>query len=157
MIINSLCNSCLQPYTILVQSSDVHLLKQIADEAGHTCPCPRLCGGAINLIGDPIIDQMSEDRRLKDPINLTAKELYQAVGGMGLPDEVPKDLSVIRALLQASPVKNAMLEEVNGKFYLHELHLQDGVVIHLCSGGRGAQVLKITKTKERADGVSSGA
>ncbi len=153
MIINSLCNSCLQPYTIVVQPTDVHLMKMVADEKGHTAPCPRLCGGRINIIGDPIINEMASDRRLREPLTVSALELYQAIGGMGLPDEIPKDASVVKALL-GQIAESADVEEVNGKIYLHELKLKDGITIHLTSGQRGALILKITK--ERAHGIPSG-
>ena len=65
MIINSLCNSCLQPFRLIIEPADVSLVKEISDEAGETCPCPRMCGGSINLVGDPVIKTMSDDRRLK--------------------------------------------------------------------------------------------
>lgn len=152
MIINSLCNTCLQPFTIILTADDARLVKQIADESGHTAPCPRMCGGHINLIGDPVISSMAEDPRLREPMTITGLELFQAVGGMGLPDEIPKDLTVIEALLKSNPIKTVSLEknEVNGKFYLHEMHLEGGIVFHLAAGARGAQILKITK--ERANG-----
>jgi hypothetical protein len=151
VIIRSLCQSCLQPFTITVQGSDAHLVRQLSED-GLTAACPRLCGGRINLVGDPVIAQMSVDRRLKEPLSLTVTELYRAVNGMGLPDEVPKSFTVIKALFKANPLKAVDLEEVDGKFYLHELHLDDGVVVHLAAGSRGAQILKITKERDNGSG-----
>ena len=40
MIIPSLCNTCLQPYQILVEAHEVPLLKQIATDDGEACPAP---------------------------------------------------------------------------------------------------------------------
>lgn len=149
MIINSLCNGCFQPFQLLVEPNDVHLVKEIADEAGDTCPCPRLCGGRINLVGDPVIGAMAKDRRLKQPMSITGKQLYQAVNGMGLPDEVPKSGEVVNAILIANNVVKASWEEdPSGNIYLHELTLKNGMVVHLTSGARGAQVLKVTKGAE---------
>lgn len=111
------------------------------------CPCPRLCGGSINLVLDPTIVAMSTDKRLRDPILLTGTELYQAVNGMGLPDEIPKDPIVVQSLLKSSAIAAVVVEEVNGKIYLHEMILDTGVTIHLGSGQRGAQIIKLTKER----------
>ena len=51
MMINSVCSTCLQPYKILIQVSDLELVKEISTNEGRICPCPRLCGGEINLTG----------------------------------------------------------------------------------------------------------
>ena len=142
MIINSVCSTCLQPFKVLVQTSDLELVKQISTNEGRTCPCPRLCGGEINLIGEP---ELLEGIRLRDPLELTGLQLFQAVGGMGLADEIPKDGTVIDSLFKTCKVLSIDLEELNGNFYLNELRLEGGVTVHLASGARGARVLKITK------------
>lgn len=143
MIVRSLCNSCFQPYELLIEASDIDLLKQIADEAGHTAPCPRLCGGRINLVGEPVIDHMRT--KFRESMNITGKELYQAVNGLGLADEVPKDITSLTSILRANRVVGVDIEEVDNRFYLHELKLEGGVTFHLASGPRGAQVLKVTQ------------
>ena len=143
MMIRSVCSTCFQRYNLLIQASDVELVKEISTNEGRSCPCPRLCGGEINLTGEPNLEGV----QLKDPIELTGLELFKAVGGMGLPDEVPKSPVVVTALLKTHKIVSVYLEEINGGLYLHELHLDDGVVIHLASGARGAKVLKITKGK----------
>lgn len=147
MIINSLCNTCYQAYEILVEVSDVELIKQIrVDDTGHTAKCPRLCGGFINLVGDAVIDQMSQDPRLKDPIRISGKELYQAVNGLGLPDEVPMNKDTIEMLLKTQ-MESFAVDATNGKFYISELRFEGGRTLHLTSGPYGAQVLKITKER----------
>lgn len=151
MIVRALCNSCLQPYQLLIQSSDVDLVKQVQSEDGQTCPCPRLCGGSINLVGEPTITAMAS--KLKSPIHLTGKQLYQAIQGMGLPDELVTDPLVLKAMLVANRVTSTEVELCNGKVYLHEIHLDNGVDIHLSAGPRGAQVVKMTKRSK--DGQQS--
>jgi hypothetical protein len=143
MIINSVCSTCFQPYKLLIQASDVELVKQLSHTEGRSCPCPRLCGGSINLVGQPDIT----GTKLRDPIEITGLQLFQAVNGMGLPDEIPKDAVVIDALLRGNRVTSIDMQEFNGSFYLNELRLEGGVTIHLSAGGRGARVLKITKEK----------
>ena len=154
MIVRSLCNSCFQTYSLLLQESDIALVKQIADENGQTCPCPRLCGGRINLVGTTAID--TSNLRLRDPMNLTGKELYQAVNGAGLPDEIEKGMEIIESLLKAYTITGVSLEDVNGRVYLHELILSNGMTIHLSAGARGAQVLKITKEHSHGPRSNSG-
>lgn len=145
MIILSLCNTCLQPYQLMIEPGEVALVRQIASEDGLTCPCPRSCKGQINLVGDPTIAAMADDRRLREPLTLTGKQLYQAVQGLGLPDEVPKDTQVLDSLFRANKVLKVDLEEHQGKIYLHEIHFENGMVIHLASGHKGAQILRVDK------------
>lgn len=149
MIVRSLCNTCFQPYELMLEVSELELIKQIADSQGHTATCPRLCGGRINLSGDPSIGAMAG--MLKQPLHLSGTQLYQAVNGMGLPDELPQTEIGIVSLLKANKVVDASVEEWGGRFFLNELHLEGGVVVHLASGTKGAQVLKITQ--ERKDGA----
>lgn len=143
MILRSLCNSCFQPFELLLEASDIELVKQISDEHGHTVPCPRLCGGRINIVGEPNIGAMAE--KLKQPMHINGKQLYQAVNGMGLPDELPQSHAALSALLRANKVVGIDLEEWGGKFYIHELKLEGGVTVHLSAGAKGAQVLKVTQ------------
>ncbi len=153
MMIYSLCNTCLQPYRLILQTQDLSLLKQIASEDGQTCKCPRLCGGLINLMGDATIAAMASDKRLKEPLSITGKELFQAINGMGLPDEVHNDPSTVDAFLRSNKIVRIRTEDYNGRLYLHELQLENGVTLHLGAGGRGAQIVKMTK--ERTHGSPS--
>ena len=146
MILLSTCNSCLTRFEILVEPKDIGLIKQVADASGNTAPCPRLCGGRINLTGNPILDTVAP--MMKEPLHLTATQYFQAVKGLGLPDEIPHDKDVITALLRAYAVVDTVLQEDNGKFYLHEIHLSNGIILHLGAGLRGAIVIKITKPHE---------
>ncbi len=129
-----------------MEPGDTELMKTMMDEA-LTVSCPRLCGGRINVVNSVGVMTMAMAPGLRPPMSLTAKELFRAVKGGGLPDEIEKDPVTIQALLKSSPVVEAVVEEVNGKVYLHELKLAAGTTIHLASGLRGAQVLKITKEK----------
>lgn len=145
MKINSLCNTCFQPFEILVESSDIDLLRQISDESGHTAKCPRLCGGVINLVGDATITHLMRDRRLKDPMQISGKELYRAVNGMGLRDEIPMSRDTVEMLLNTQ-LQSFEIDMQDGKVYLTELKFEGGRTLHLTSGARGAMVLKITKS-----------
>lgn len=142
MIVFSLCNSCFQPYKINLQPEDLHLINEISDFETRSCACPRLCGGKINLTGMP---EISNSKILKEPVSITGTELYKAVKGAGLPDEITKDPLVIEALMKAHHVVSIMVEEHNKNIFVHELRLSNGVTIHLTAGSRGAQVFKITK------------
>lgn len=147
MIVRSLCNKCFQPYKILVQASDVELVKEVSTNEGRNCPCPRLCGGEINLVGDAAVQ---DGVQLREPVELTGLMLYQSVNGLGLPDEIPKDREVLESLLKANRVSSVNIEEVGGSFYMHSIGLENGVTVFLSTGARGARVLKITK--ERTNG-----
>lgn len=153
MIVHSVCNSCLQPYELILEASELPLIKQLTDESGHTTPCPRLCGGRINIVGDPTITEMG--KKLKAPMQISGRDLYQAVNGMGLPDEIPSSPELIQSLLLSEKVKKVSVEEHNGKFYLHEIQLSGGTTLHLSAGLKGAQVLKVTKARRKKNGSPS--
>lgn len=84
---------------------------------------------------------------MKEPLHITGLQLYQAVNGLGLPDEIPKDSIIVESLLKANKLTGVAVEEVNGRTYLHELKFENGVTLHLGAGQRGAQVLKLTKAR----------
>jgi hypothetical protein len=148
MMIKSLCNTCLQPYDINLQPGDIHLIKQIADDSGLMCSCPRLCGGSINLSALP--DGVIDESKLKDTMSITGSELYKAVQGAGLPDEIPKNPLIVEALLKANCITGVLMEEKSNRLYIHQLVLGNGVVIHMTSGSHGAMVLKLTKGVDNA-------
>jgi hypothetical protein len=146
MIIHSFCNSCMSRFDIIVRTDEGHLITKSMDEDG-TSRCPRDCGGRINLRNDPSINNLAS--MMKAPLLLTSKEFYKALGGMGLPDEIPNSVELVESLLKSHKVADVLLEDVGGRIYLHELRLENGSTIHLASGGHGAQVLKVTRNEGR--------
>ena len=144
MITRSICNGCLQVYEISSESTDTHLLKEIVQE-DMMCVCPRLCGGRINILSSSAITMMATDPRLREPMHLSAKELFKAVKGGGLPEEIPKSAEVVELLFAASKVKEVKLQSLGTRIFMHEIHFENGQILHLSSGLRGAEVLKITK------------
>jgi hypothetical protein len=151
--IHSLCNSCLQAYDLEFTSVDKDLIGQIEVQAG-MARCPRHCGGLINI--GPVQEfkhVVTEGNRLfKDPIHLTAQELYAAIYGNGLPDEIPRDIDVVESLMIAHKVVGTTLEMApTGEIYLHSLKLSNDVTVHL-GGGMGPRVVKITKPRKENHG-----
>jgi hypothetical protein len=146
MIVNSLCNTCYQVYEIRSEPEDTHLLKELMRE-DLTATCPRLCGGRINIVSSVSISALAQDPRLRPPLPISVRELFKAVKGAGLPDEIPKSYEFVEALFKSTPVKSVSLEQDGNRIYLHEVHFENGSVLHLSAGLRGAQVLKITKEK----------
>lgn len=148
MIVSTVCTDCQQPYRINIEPEDIPLVKQVVDEETKTCPCPRLCGGSITIVAG---SKTESSRVFQHAMELTGKDLYRAVNGAGLPDELPKSMELITALLKTYPVKDVEVEDLGNRFYLHSLTLSNGSVVHLCAGGHGAQVLKVTR-QEKSDG-----
>lgn len=143
MKIFSMCNSCSQSYELLIVPATVGLIDQIKDDEGVTCLCPRLCGGRINIVNIPELNTSSRTA----PLAITAKELYQAVNGLGLPDEIPNDPIVVDALLRSGRITKTSVEPYEKAILLHEITLDSGVTLHLASASGGARVLKITKER----------
>jgi len=153
MIFMTLCNRCMQPFQIHIKPDETSLIDQIVDDE-QTCKCPRLCGGRVILEKSKTLSEMATDPRARTPLHLTGTQLFQAVNGMGCPDEIPKDATVLEALLRAYTITAVAVRENQGSIFLDQLVLSDGTTIHLVSGGGGAQVLKITK-KEDPHGSAS--
>lgn len=143
MLIRSLCNTCFQVYEITILPEDAFLLKDLATDG--LAPCPRLCGGQINLEASPGIEALVEEKKLRDPLSISMKELYKAVHGAGLPDEIPKSPEAVEAILRSTPIVRVKVEMVEKLIYLNEIELANGLTVHLTSGPRGATVLKITR------------
>lgn len=149
MILMAACNSCLGTFEIhFFEAHEIYLVQELSKDGGKTVPCPRLCGGKINIAPDPTIAEMVT--KLKGPVTLNGLELYQAINGLGLPDERPKDPWTVSAALKAYRVVDAVVENYRGRAYLHELRLEDGTTIHLTGGAHGAMVLKLTKGEVHA-------
>lgn len=145
MIIISVCNSCLQCLRLNLTPADKDLLTQIEVAPG-MCKCPREgCTGIINLMPVTEFTHLEGKVALTDNvIELTAKELYAALYGNGLPDEIQRDPTVVEALLKANRVIEAQVEKTSsGSVYLHTITLENGLIIHL-GGGMGPRVVKIT-------------
>ena len=143
MVLSTLCNGCHERFDIIVAPDSGHLIAQLANEEGVT-ECPRHCGGKILLTGGEAM-QLLAAAETGPHTHLNAVELYRAIHGAGLPDEIPKSGELVEAMLKTHKVKDATVEEVGDRIYLHELVLENGSIIHLTAGGRGAQVLKVTR------------
>lgn len=147
MILRTCCSACLQPLELILESTDLALVRQMSEDEGASVPCPRLCGGQVSLRHDPTLELVKQGMALRETVFLSGKELYRAVNGAGLPDELPVDSAIVRAMLISNRTVRVDIEEAHGKLYLHEIHLEGGVTIHLAAGLRGSQVLKVTKER----------
>lgn len=142
----SVCNRCLQSYELTILQKDKELVSQLEDATGFA-KCPRHCGGFINLYPVTEFTALRDGNVLaRDPMQLTAKELYGAVFGAGLPDEIPRHPELVESILKANKVVGVKLEQTDERsgIYLHEIVLENGLTIHL-GGGIGPRVVKITK------------
>jgi len=148
VILRSACETCFQRFLISIEEDAVGLLSDLKGD-DDLCMCPRLCGGMINVSRDSaielVIDSLSS-KQVKEPIHLTVKELYRAVHGGGLPDELPKSGYATNKLLEGQIIKKVVLDDRgDGEVYLQELVLGNGLIIHMSSGLFGAQILKIVE------------
>lgn len=129
----------------MIVPEEIQIIKQIADATGHLAPCPRLCGGTINLVGDPGIEKIIDGVKLREPLSITGTELYRAVSGMGLPDEINFNEDVAVSFLKSNRIVEVKTEAYNDRVYINELKLDNGYTIHLSAGIKGAEILKVTK------------
>ena len=143
MIKYSLCNTCFQGYEIQVYPDTTHLLRDLIEEDG-CCPCPKDCGGRVNLLDSPEIKALATDPRLVS-IQLDIKEFFRAVMGAGLPDEIPTSPEAVDALLRTHRVVKTEVHQVGKFIALSRLVLENGLSLHLASGHGTAIILKITK------------
>lgn len=139
MILTTSCDRCSCTFRIFMTPEESHLLDQL--EKDGLAECPRLCGGSIQ------VKTSSDISSLKEPLTLSLRELYQAVNGYGLPDEIQTDPVVVESLLKSSKVVSVSTELSGKRVILNSLTLDNGSTLHLVSSSRGACVLKITKGK----------
>lgn len=146
MKIGSVCNSCFQLYSLVIEPEDTELLGTFTE--GQLAPCPRQCGGRINVTAVKELKVPKESRMYKEPIEITVKELHAAIFGNGLPDEIPRDPLVVESMLLSHRIKSVELRDsgpIKGAaIYLDSVLLENGVRVHL-GGGMGARVVKLTK------------
>ena len=140
----TVCNTCLQPIELRLDPDEVRLVKEMVAE-DKTIQCPRLCGGRILMTPSPELSKMVSDSRLRDPVVLTGKELYKALLGAGMPDEIPASPEAVEALLLANKVIGVEVVRDGKSIGITELRLANKTIIHLASGRIGAAVLKITR------------
>jgi hypothetical protein len=132
------CATCKSAFEIRFEKpSDISLLSHMLVNGQVDCVCPRKCTGRIA--------QQAQFAEGVFPLSVTVQELFQAVSGMPLPDEVPKSAIFVLSLLKSERVLEARCEEEGGSIFLHSITLTNGCTIHLCASGRGPQVLKITR------------
>lgn len=144
MIFLTVCNTCFQPYELSIDPGSTALVKELLDES-ETVACPRLCGGRILVSDSEAMAALAKDPRLKLPLRISAEELYKAVKGAGLPDEIPNAPEVVESLLLANAVIGVELASDGKHVGISELRLANKTIIHLTSGRLGAEVLKITR------------
>ena len=144
MIFVTACNTCLQTFELMLVPDDVRLMKELIDE-NKTIQCPRLCGGRILMTPSKELSKLAADSRLRDPVYLSGQELYKALMGAGMPDEVPSSPEAVEAMLLAHKVVGVKLSHEGKHVFIDELKLDNKTIIHLASGHLGAVVLKITR------------
>lgn len=94
--------------------------------------------------------------RLMEVIELTPKEAFAAVHGLGLPKERAVCDEVLEPLFKAHGIKlHGRQPRSNTRYYVDSLEMPDGTQIHFASSTQGAVIYRITKphsyTKEALD------
>ena len=78
---------------------------------------------------------------------LTKSQFISAINGMGLPSETVTHVEPIVAMLKSSRVVDVKAFERDGRCFIHEISLDNGVTLHLAASGYGAVVYKATRGK----------
>lgn len=77
---------------------------------------------------------------------LTAREFFGALCGFGLPQEVGCEPEVVKALLRSTKIRDVVVVPASlGRTAIREIHLDNGLRLHLASSLAGATVFKITR------------
>jgi hypothetical protein len=113
--------------------------------------CPRCGAQAAGT------DEMSLPRAIHtaDIIDLTPIEMFSALSGFGLPDEMPSSVENVSQTLSSSPIKRVVGQNVPGtkRCSIDFVELENGVRIYLGASTHGAVVYRITKPVSYAQRV----
>lgn len=81
---------------------------------------------------------------------LVFKEFYNAVNGMGFPNETVTHKEPVIAMLKACRVVDVDADEVDGRCIVNSITLDNGVTFYLAASGYGAAVFKATRGGDNA-------
>lgn len=129
------CEGCDEVLYVEAKPDEVRLFSQIVSEDGKTVGSCPFCGrGTLALVAK---------QRAPVTRTMTLTAFYGASFGMAAPGQEPTtdrihDLFKMKSVGQTVEICGPVI-------LLHEIHFEDGSILHLCGSGRGAQVLKITK------------
>lgn len=76
---------------------------------------------------------------------LTFQEFYNAVNGMGLPNETVTHKEPVVAMLMACKIESVDASEVEERCIINSVTLDNGVTLHFAASGYGAAVYKATR------------
>ena len=141
------CDSCL---TVVRFVDDPQVCQSFLEhsiwEGGY--PCVRQCGAKMTRIpgGEWETWKSSHDEGILKLYELSMAELFRAMSGFGLPDELQVEPEYVKALLLSNPITDLLLQRSDsGRTVIKRLDLKNGLSIHLASSPRGATVYKITR------------
>lgn len=128
------CKKCGAQFIVPSIDPDIGLLKT-------RMRCPSSCGGTVRLRAETNI-------RMKQPVQqVTALHLYQAVMGVGLPQERRCGPGDVTKVLVGSRIKAIDIVEAPDprRSIVNSITLEDGRVVYLASSTKGATVYRITE------------
>lgn len=110
--------------------------------------CFRCTGPARGFLDTEVQLKISLD--LKE---VSAKEAFAAIHGLGIPAEREVDRLVVEALLREQPIKKIACADIPGgnRVTVDFLELADGTRLHFGSSNEGAVIYRITKPHRYAE------
>lgn len=145
------CDSCLQ--VIRVQGDPEELCRLIAQNPTwkDRLPCVNSgCSGPLKLLTEDVLALLSNvlEPGLIGVVDLTPREMFQALCGFGLPEEVGQAPEVVVALLRSTSISDVAVRiSPSGRTIIDRLDLSNRLSIHLAASPDGAVAFKITRGK----------
>lgn len=136
------CSDCRLALRVLDTSEEALYLIGEKSEGWPKATCCR-CGAAAQRL----LEIEAEPRALSllEVIDLTAKEAFMALNGLGLPTEQRCSLESVTTLLKEQPIRKVLGVDVPGteRCMLDHLELWDGTKVYLGASPHGAVVYRI--------------
>lgn len=147
------CDACLMAVIVVGDPDDIRRLITHHPMWKDGLPCVR--EGCLEKMYqlDVLPDMLRSQANVLEQVELTPEELFRAMGGFGLPEEIGFAPEMVRALLLSSKVVGMSADKVvSGRVILDRLDLEDGTSLHLASSRQGPVVFKVTRRRDANEG-----
>jgi hypothetical protein len=133
------CKKCNAGYRVSIADADLSLLKDSMN-----CPNKAECKGRIKKVGET-------DQLAKFPTKiLTARELYAATMGVGLPQERVCSPKNLRKLLVGKKIVDLALAPSSDpqRSFIYAITIEGGKVFHFAMSSQAATIYKMTEVQD---------
>lgn len=143
--------ACSAAFRVMGDPGELHPLVGTESEYWpnrYTCP-------ACEFPAMGVLETSIDVRTLKNLRDIEVQELFQALNGLGLPEEQDCSIDAVTKLLLEQHIAKVVGHHIAGtaRFCLERLELDNGQKMYFAAGSHGATVYRITKPIKHTEEV----